>query len=249
MNSDERVKAHFYPEVNAGGFTSQDGTIEFYTRVNALIDKSMVVLDFGAGRASWYEDETCDYRKQLRLLMGKVSKVIACDVSEDVLENRAANETVQIKIGEPLPFADNTFDMIVSDYTFEHIADANAVAQELTRILKPGGWICARTPSKFGYISVLTTFIKNKHHSTILNYAQPNRKEIDVFPTCFQLNSMSAIKTVFPETKFENCTYRYESEPGYFFGKKSIFLLLKVINSLLPHVLRSSLFIFLKKKT
>lgn len=45
-----------FPEVSAGGFTRMDGTVEFYTRVNALLRPDMTVLDFGAGRGAGLVD-------------------------------------------------------------------------------------------------------------------------------------------------------------------------------------------------
>jgi hypothetical protein len=39
-----------------GGFTNNDGTIDFYLRVKALANENSVVLDLGAGRAAWNED-------------------------------------------------------------------------------------------------------------------------------------------------------------------------------------------------
>jgi hypothetical protein len=40
----------FYPETRFAGFTHIDGTIAFYTRVNALLKRTDVVLDIGQGR-------------------------------------------------------------------------------------------------------------------------------------------------------------------------------------------------------
>ena len=37
----------YYPETSYGGFTGVDGTMAFYLRVNALIEPSSHVLDFG----------------------------------------------------------------------------------------------------------------------------------------------------------------------------------------------------------
>jgi 2-polyprenyl-3-methyl-5-hydroxy-6-metoxy-1,4-benzoquinol methylase len=53
------------------------------------------------------------------------------------------------------PFPNETFDLVVSDSTFEHVSDAEQVASELDRVLKPGGWICARTPNRHGYVALL----------------------------------------------------------------------------------------------
>lgn len=43
------IEAVWFQEVGAGGFTSLDGTIEFYTRINALLTPDMTILDFGGG--------------------------------------------------------------------------------------------------------------------------------------------------------------------------------------------------------
>ena len=37
----------FYPESRFGGFTDIDGTVAFYSRVNALVKPLYVVVDFG----------------------------------------------------------------------------------------------------------------------------------------------------------------------------------------------------------
>jgi len=46
----------FYPESRFGGFTDIDGTMVFYSRVNALIEPSFHVLDLGCGRGAHVED-------------------------------------------------------------------------------------------------------------------------------------------------------------------------------------------------
>jgi len=81
------ILAAWFPEVGAGGFTSLDGTIEFYTRINALLGPTMAVLDFGAGRGALLTDGYCDHKKKLMTLRRKVAKVVACDIDEAVLSN------------------------------------------------------------------------------------------------------------------------------------------------------------------
>ena len=44
-----------------------------------------------------------------------------------------------------LPFKDNSFDHIVSESVFEHLSDPFYTADELWRVLKPGGWILIDT--------------------------------------------------------------------------------------------------------
>jgi hypothetical protein len=65
-----KLLTEFFPEVEAGGYTRCDGTIEFYSRIRSLIEPTSVVLDLGAGRGKWVED-LVSYRRQLRQLQGR----------------------------------------------------------------------------------------------------------------------------------------------------------------------------------
>lgn len=51
-----QLRRQLYPESGAGGFSRVDGTVEFYTRVNALLSPDAVVVDLGAGRGKQSED-------------------------------------------------------------------------------------------------------------------------------------------------------------------------------------------------
>ncbi|MGR3274552.1 class I SAM-dependent methyltransferase [Acaryochloris marina NIES-2412] len=247
-NKRSKVIGSHYPEFNISGYTAVDGTVEFYSRINSLLNNSMVVLDFGAGRGSWKEDYSCQYRKSLHNLQGKVQKIVGCDIDEAIYDNSTVDEKVIVKIGDKLPFDNNSFDLIISDFTFEHIENDKEIAQEFTRILKAGGWICARTPNKYNYVYILIQLINNSWHRKILKYVQPLRNEIDVFPTMYRMNSARKINTLFPCDKYENHSYYFKSEPAYFFNNSFVFFAMKVFDSFLPSFLKNNLFVFLNKK-
>src|SRR3546814_21093337 len=82
-----------------------------------------------------------------------------------------------------LPFEADAFDLIVSDYVFEHVDDASAVARELQRVLRPGGWIAVRTPNRFGYLKLAASLVPNKWHDPVLGFVQPPRTTFYTFPT------------------------------------------------------------------
>ncbi len=209
----ESAEEHFFPEKAAGGFTHVDSTVDFYNRVNALLRPGTTVIDFGAGRGRASE-ELPPYVRGLATLKGKVGKVIGVDVDPVVRENPLIDEAIVITPDAPLPFADNSVDLIVSDWALEHISEPQRLVTELTRILRPGGWLCARTPNRWGYIAVGTTLIPERLHAAVLNRVQPTRKECDVFPKFYRINTLSAFRSHFG-SQFEVFAYTVNSEPAY----------------------------------
>jgi SAM-dependent methyltransferase len=51
-------------------------------------------------------------------------------------------------VGEALPFADNTFDVVFNHEVLEHVADDREVVREIVRITRPGGWIVTFAPNR-----------------------------------------------------------------------------------------------------
>ncbi|MDQ6971938.1 MAG: class I SAM-dependent methyltransferase [Mariprofundaceae bacterium] len=237
----------FHPEVRIDGFTKLDGTIRFYSFVKAIMlrDSSRTVLDFGAGRGAFWLDSSSEYRRFMQDLRFQDVHVTACDVDDAVKTHPCSQQQIVITIGQPLPFEDNQFDLIVSDFVFEHIADPSFVAAELLRILKPGGYVCARTANRFGYVKFMAQLIPNSLHVAFLRRIQPDREAEDVFPTVYKLNSASQVKD-----HFRNCdVYSYfdSAEPAYHFGNKLLYWLFSFWHKIMPDVLATSVCFFIRK--
>lgn len=227
-----------------GGFSANDGTIDFYLRVASLVDEGSVVLDLGAGRAAWFEDDRCKTRRDARTLRGKVAKVIAADVDEAVLENRASDEQVLIRDGK-LDLPESSVDLIVADYVLEHIEDAEGFARQVQTLLKPGGWFCARTPHKYSYLAVVSRLVQNANHVSVLKHVQPDRKEVDVFPALYRMNTRKDVAAAFPG--WEDHTLVFKPDPGYFFGSKAIYLVQNFLHRFLWAEASGNLFVFVRK--
>jgi SAM-dependent methyltransferase len=56
---------------------------------------------------------------------------------------------IQRVAGTALPFADATFEVVISFDVFEHIPDSDAHLTEVRRVLRPGGWYLIQTPNKW----------------------------------------------------------------------------------------------------
>jgi SAM-dependent methyltransferase len=241
------LRRKFYPESAVGGFSHADMTVVFYARINAIIRPTDRVLDFGAGRGAQIEEDSIPYRRAMKILRGRVAKVDACDLDPEVMNNPFVDEARLIEHpSAPLPYEDETFDVIFSSWVFEHVDDPAATAQELLRILKPGGCICAMTPNKWGYVAMASRLAGNKRHVSLLKYIQPARKHFDVFPTRYKLNTESDLKKYFGSMADIYC-YQASGEPAYHFNNGIIYGLTKFAHRVLPGPFQSTLFAFIRK--
>lgn len=238
----------FFPEIGAGGFSRIDGTVAFYQRVNSLLKKSDVLLDYGAGRGAAYMDDNCKYRRDLCNFRTKVSKVIGVDVDEVVLKNPALDEAYVFVAGESLSLADKSIDIVVSDFVFEHISDPAQAAKELDRVLKPGGWLCARTPNRNGYIALGNRLVPETIKMRILGRLQPERKEQDVFPALYRMNTFRSLLKYFPAERFEHFSYTWDPEPAYHANSRFFYSIWRAIQGITPAPFRAMLMVFFQKR-
>jgi SAM-dependent methyltransferase len=235
-----------FPEIAAGGYTRLDKSVDFYGRINALVTPESVVVDFGAGRGG-FMDEPDSYARRLRLLKGRVRKVIGVDVDPVVMENSSVDVAMVWQPGAALDIPDESVDVVLSDFTFEHIDDPIPVKNELERILKPGGWICARTPNRWGYIALGARLIPNRWHAHALRRLQPHREERDIFPTRYRLNSLRAVREFFPTPGWEVYGYTVAGEPSYFGSSRLLIYSVYGLSKILPQRLGPIYLFFIRK--
>lgn len=240
-----------YPEAAVGGYSRMDGTVEFYNRINALLDPDSEVLDFGAGRGQWARARYSDRAFDLQWLKGKVKRTVGADVDNAVLSNPSLDDAVVLLAGEPLPFEDGSFDVIIADYVLEHIPtdQAQVVAAELSRVLRPGGWLAARTPNRRGMIALGGRLVPNRQHHKVLRHLQPQREEQDVFPTAYAMNTRAALRRLFPDSHHARYVYGYTVEPTYFGQSTLAWRLGALINRLTPPPFTAILMVFVQKKS
>jgi len=226
-----------------GGYTDNDGTVEFYGRIRNLVDSQKVILDLGAGRGSWYSDSNKNFKFETRNLRGAAKRVIGIDVDSAVLQNRSTDENRLIK-GSAFPVEGEAVDIVVADYVLEHVMDPAQFASEINRVLKPGGYFCARTPSVFHYASIGNALFRFLSKNP-LRQLQPSRKKADVFPAFYRCNTLSRVEKLFPGWK--SYSYYYRSEPAYFLENRYIYEIFKQAHRVAPIALVGNLFVFLKK--
>lgn len=231
----------------AGGIARDDSTVAFYGRIAALIRPEHVVLDLGAGRGAQLDGPT-DYRRALARIRGRVRRLAGCDLDPIVLENSHLDDAAVLDDSGRLPYDDETFDLIFSDWVLEHLDDPPTFVAETSRVLKPGGWFCARTPNKWGYIALGSRLVPERLESAVLRRVQPDRQERDVFPKCYKLNSLRDIARAFPARHWENASFSMNSTPAYHGGNPLLFTAIDVFQTLTPPAMNTVLLAFLRKR-
>jgi len=75
--------------------------------------------------------------------IGHGSKITAIQIARRRLDESA----FAVGVGEQLPFADETFDLVVLDNVIEHVANQNAVLREVLRVVKGDGLVYVACPN------------------------------------------------------------------------------------------------------
>jgi ubiquinone/menaquinone biosynthesis C-methylase UbiE len=96
------------------------------------------VLDLGCG--------TGDLLGMLGTLLGEQGCCVGLDLSREMLAVAQAKiadcphtYVIQTDVTQPLPFADETFDLVASFNLLQEVSAPTLVLEEVSRILKPGG--------------------------------------------------------------------------------------------------------------
>lgn len=243
----ERLQTRFYPETAVGGFSQVDGSIDFWSRIAALIRPDFRVLDYGAGRGAYIDGDRSPYRRALKILRGRVAEVVGCDIDAAVRDNPYLDRADVIRPGEPLPYEDGSFDLVIANWVFEHVERPEEVARELLRITKPGGWIAAATANRWGYVALIASLVPNRRHAAIRNRISPDVHVEDVFPTRYRMNTRARLRALFGR-QAHLTVYTRSGEPAYHFNNAFIYRLAKLLHGALPSALATGLYMFARKR-
>jgi len=119
------------------------------------------VLEVACGRGGFVSE-----------LMRGGAHVTGCDFSYSAL--RVARERLAGESGpaearliqgdaQKLPFACDTFDVVVSCETIEHVPDAHAALGEMCRVARPGGKLFLTTPNYANLMGLYDLYARFKH--------------------------------------------------------------------------------------
>ncbi len=205
--------------------------------VRERLANGAAVLDVGCGHGNFVIDE----------LQGSWGRKVGIDLSvEETAGNVSLDEIVCGRL-ESLPFADHSFDIVLSLWVLEHLENPQKGLKEIYRVLKPGGFFAFVTPNASSFL-ILIRRLSSKRFANWINESVYGRKEKDTFEVYYRFNKMSDIQKFATSIGFQTEILWENQEPSYTsFGP--ITYRLSVFLSRLPSALfRPHLIGILRKK-
>jgi 2-polyprenyl-3-methyl-5-hydroxy-6-metoxy-1,4-benzoquinol methylase len=246
MGRTKSLKETYYPESEFGGYTRVSGTVAFFGRVKALARPEMTVLDVGCGRGAVADRLEENAWEQCRILKGYCKKVIGIDVDPAGHQNPLIDEFRPIE-GQRWPIESTSIDLLISDAVLEHVENPDIFFAECERVVRPGGYVCFRTPNRWSYVAIGASIIPNRFHAKVVGRLQPGRQAKDVFPTFYRANTIRSLRRLMKKHSFEGCVYRHIAEPNFLRFSHWSYALGVYLHRWLPAVFWPALFVFARR--
>ena len=102
-----------------------------------------------------------------------------------------------------MPFEENSFDIVFSEYVFEHLSEPHGAFDEIRRVLKPGGRLLIVTPNLFSYKSIVARFTPYSFHLAMGRIRYGRGHEADMYPTHFLCNTDRSFRRFAAQHEFD----------------------------------------------
>lgn len=201
--------------------------LEVYKGIaDRLVSSETLLLDAGCGEANLVDD----YVGQAQIVTG---------VDRYIQPVRETIEIPNVAEGDisALPFADETFTLVMNSWVMEHLGAPEQVLGEIARVLKPGGHFLFITPNAHNYLIWARRLVPNRVSTPVVD-AMYGRGEDYIFPTHYRANTRKAIDSYLLPLGLEPMQFEYVSDPTYLAFNRMMFwasvLVERVLDALWP---------------
>ena len=131
--------------------------------------------------------------EQEKVLTSNAKLIVGIDYDHlSLINHKTIRHRVRGDIAE-LPFQDDTFDLITSNMVFEHLDNPEKQLKEIARVLAKNGKLIFHTPNNLSYSTLMARMLPEAIKGKLIYFLQ-GRKEEDVFPAYYRINSQKRIK-------------------------------------------------------
>jgi ubiquinone/menaquinone biosynthesis C-methylase UbiE len=186
------------------GWSSSGEQIEALVRGHLTPDSR--VLDLGCGRGGMVEL----FWREVALAAGLDPDARSLD------EHRAPGMPVVSGRGEQIPFAADSFDLVVCVWVLEHLRSPETVLREIRRVLRPKGHFVFLTPNlrnpllAFNRLGRALPLLQRRLVPRLYG-----RVEADTFPVQYRANTEGAIRSLAERSGLEVAALRAVPDPTY----------------------------------
>ena len=171
-NLSTRISIHDKYSVNKLGLNNWYFT--FYE-----IKEGMKILELGCGTGTLW----MDHKEEL----AKCEQVVLSDFSEGMIETAKKNlgdpANVQFKTIDiqDIPFADDTFDIVIANYMLYHVPEIKKGLSEVKRVLKKDGFFYAGTTSEVSIMDHVAKYLEMDLHYDVAFSLENGGKQLEPF--------------------------------------------------------------------
>jgi SAM-dependent methyltransferase len=190
--------------------------------IDSYVTSKTRILDVGCGHGDF-----------LKPVHTETLHSYGLDPDKDALAKNTFIKNKTVGTVEKLPFESNFFDLVVSAWVLEHLADPKQAFEEIFRVLKPDGKVIFLTPNVWNYNVWIIRIIPEKFHD-FLTRKLYNRQEHDTYPKQYRINSVKKITKTLEPIGFKKSQLVLNGDPSYISFNTMLFkfacLLEKIMN-------------------
>jgi ubiquinone/menaquinone biosynthesis C-methylase UbiE len=185
----------------------QVATNEYRARLAELVEPGMKILHAGCG---WDKNQISGQFKNNCTVIG---------IDLDPRVETLFHSEFYLASLDSVPLPANTFDVIISEYVFEHLSDPDAALAEFKRLLKPSGTIVILTPNAYSYKTLAARMTPQSFHVLMGRHRYGRGHEADMYPTLFRCNVENKFRKIAGRVGLKVSAVRFVTNGPTWFAK------------------------------
>lgn len=133
---------------------------------NLHLEPGIKILELGAGNGALWSQNIAKVPNNVTIVLSDISEGILADARKAIGDH--AQFQYSVFDAQNIPFADNTFDLVIANHMLFYCDDIPQALQEVKRVLKPGANFVCSTYSK-RHMHEITDLVQNYNSNIVLS--------------------------------------------------------------------------------